>query len=161
MYLWKQEMQSYRDRLQSIPPSERLALAVSVMDWTLAEMGPMRLGVVSEYIARSMHTAHEAINSGAEKLTLSDQMLDSWNDVDEQAEEAGTTHVMSAILACADAPGGLSGEVLYGVLCFCYEVLRERFEDSGVGLEVEQRSDKCIEAISFQKAKIVDFLGAE
>lgn len=154
-------MQSYRDRLQSIPPSERLALAVSVMEWTLAEMGPLRPGVVSEYITSSMQTAHEAVESDAEKLTISDEMLDSWNDVDDQADEAGTTHTMSAILACADAPGGLSGEVLYGVLCFCYEALRERFEDSGVGPEAEQRSDECVEAISSQKAKIVDFLGVE
>ncbi|MFF2629434.1 hypothetical protein ACFVUN_27175 [Kitasatospora griseola] len=158
MYLWKQEMQSYRDRLQSIPPFERLAIAVSVMDWTLAEMGQIQPGVVSEYIASSMQKAHEAVGSGVEKLTISDEMLDSWNDVDDQAEEAGTTHIMSAILACADAPGGLSGEVLYGVLCFCYEALRERFEESDVGLEAERRSDKCVEAISFQKARIIDFL---
>ncbi|WP_327683457.1 hypothetical protein [Streptomyces sp. NBC_00467] len=116
---------------------------------------------MTEYIASSMQTAREAVESGAEKLTISDEMLDLWNDVDDQAEEAGATHIMSAILACADAPGGLSGEVLYGVLCFCYEALRERFEEPGVGLEAEQRSGKCVEAISFQKSKIMDFLGAE
>lgn len=158
MYLWSQEMEPYHNRLQSIPPSGRFALAVSVMDWTLEEMGPMQAGVVRDYITESMEAAHEAVRSGSDELTLSEEMLDSWNDVDDQADEPGTTHIMSAILACADAPERLSGEVLFGVLCFCYEALRERFETSSVGLEAERESAKCVEAISFQKARVEDFL---
>lgn len=158
MYLWEQEMQQYRSQLQNIPPSGRLALAVSVMDWTLETMGPLEPGVVRDYISDSMRVAHEDVRAGAGELTLSEEVLDEWNDVDDQADEPGTTHVMSAVLACADAPGGLSGEVLYGALCFCYEAVRERFEESEVGLEAERRTPQCVAAIAFQKARVTESL---
>lgn len=159
MYLWTQEMRSYQGRLQSIPPAERLVIAVSVMDWALEKMGPMQPGVVRDYIGVSMRAAHECVRSGAEELALSDETLDSWNDVDDQADEPGATHFMSAILGCADVPEGLSGEVLYGVLGFCYEAVRERFEEQfGVGLGAELSSPQCSEAIEFQKSRIAHFL---
>ncbi|WP_370130912.1 hypothetical protein [Streptacidiphilus sp. EB103A] len=153
-------MQQYRDQLQSISPSKRLVLAVSVMDWTLDEMGQLESGVVKDCINEGMRVAREAVRLDADELTLSEEMLDAWNDVDDQADEPGTTHVMSAILACADAPEGLSGEVLYGVLRFCYEAVRERFEEEGsVGsLEAELANVRCVEAISFQKSHIADAL---
>lgn len=128
------------------------------MDWTLGEMGQLTAGPVKDYIDEGMRAAQVAVQSGAEELTLSEEMLDSWNDVDDQADEPGTTHIMSALLACSDAPEGLSGEVLFGVLCFCYEALRERFEVSVGSLEAELANPKCVEAISFQKARIAEFL---
>ncbi|MEV6010152.1 hypothetical protein AB0M29_25475 [Streptomyces sp. NPDC051976] len=153
-HLWDQEMQPYRHRLQNIPPSGRLALAVTVMDRTLEEMGPLQPGVVRDYLTASMRVAHADVRAGAGELTLSEDALDAWNDVDDQADESGTTHVMSAVLACADAPGGLSGEVLYGVLSFCYEAVRERFEESEGGPEA-----RCGAAIAFQKARVMELLG--
>ena len=63
MYLWNREMQSYRGQLQGISAPRRLALAVSVMDGTLDEMGQMQAGVVKEYIDEGMQVAHEAVRS--------------------------------------------------------------------------------------------------
>ena len=159
MYLWDREMRPYREQLQSIPPFERLDLAVSVMDWSLHAMGQLDEGVVKDYIDESMEIARAAVGAGAEELTLSEEMLDSWNGVDDQADEPGTTHMMSAIRACADAPEGLSGEVLFGVLCFCYEAVREGVEVSVGSLEAELASPECVEAVSFQKARVADFMG--
>jgi hypothetical protein len=159
MELWSREMQPYRDELQGIPPAGRLGLAVAVMDWTLEEMGPIHTTVVRDYLEEGMRVAHEAIRSGSDELVLSEEFLDQWNEVDDQAEEPGTTHMMSALLACADAPDGLSGEVLYGALCFCYEAVLERQETPVEGLEEESENAKCVEAISFQKARIANALG--
>ncbi|MFE7972813.1 hypothetical protein [Streptomyces shenzhenensis] len=79
--------------------------------------------------------------------------------MDEIAEEYGTSQMLSALLACGDAPEGLSGEVLYGVLAFCYEAILGREDIEVYSLEAELANARCGEVIAFQKGCVLAALG--
>ncbi|MET8576116.1 hypothetical protein [Streptomyces sp. NPDC005012] len=85
-------------------------------------------------------------------------MLDAYGEVDEVADEPGTSQILSALLACSDAPGGLDGEVLYGVLSFCYEAFLDREGFPVYGLEAEMGNARCAEVIAFQKQCVLEIL---
>ncbi|GGV47817.1 hypothetical protein GCM10010495_77010 [Kitasatospora herbaricolor] len=78
-----------------------------VVEADAAEPGPAEQ--CSEVAGEGSSLDRGAVRSGSDDLTLSDEMLDSWNDIDDQADEPGATHMMSSLLACADAPERLSG----------------------------------------------------
>lgn len=130
-----------------------------VMEWTLESIGPIEVEVVRSYIEEGMRAGREAVQSGREKIMLSEETLDRYAEVDDEAYEPGITHVLSALLACADAPEGLTGEVLHGVLSFCYEGLLELQDLPTMSVEEERRNAKCVEAISFQKRCIEEAQG--
>ncbi|MFI8892426.1 hypothetical protein [Streptomyces paradoxus] len=129
-----------------------------VMEWTLESIGPIEVEVVRSYIEEGIRAGREAVQSGLEKIVLPEETLDRYVEVDDEAYEPGTSHVLSALLACADAPEGLTGEVLYGVLSFCYEGLLEREDLPTLSIEEEQQSARCVEVVRFQKRCIVEAL---
>ncbi|MFJ4977223.1 hypothetical protein ACIP6X_18065 [Streptomyces coeruleorubidus] len=149
--LWDHEMGPLRDTLGDIPPAQRLVLAMRVMEWTLESIRPIEVEVVRDYIEEGMRAGREAVHSGGEKIVLSEETLDRYVEVDDEAYEPGTSHILSALLACADAPEGLTGEVLHGVLSFCYEGLLELEGLPTLSIDEELRSTKCVDAIAFQK----------
>jgi hypothetical protein len=159
MLLWDLEMRALKEDLREIRPPRRLPLAMRVMEWTLESIGPVEVDVVREYIEEGMRAGHEAVRAGREKITLPEEVLDAYTEVDDEAYEPGTSHLLSALLACADAPGGLTPEVLSGVLSFCYEGLLEREDLPGPSVEEERQNAKFLEAIAFQKRCISDALG--
>ncbi|MGV9594107.1 hypothetical protein [Streptomyces tendae] len=113
--------------------------------------GPIEVEAVRSYLNAGMEAGHTAVRSGQGKIPLPEETLDAYTEIDDQAYEPGTSHVLSALLACADAPGGLTGEVLYDVLSYCYEGVLEREDLPLVSLEEERRNARCIEAIDFQQ----------
>ncbi|MFF7855752.1 hypothetical protein [Streptomyces sp. NPDC007904] len=159
MLLWDLEIGPLKEDLREIQAAQRLPLAMKVMEWTLESIGPIEVEVVREYIEEGMRAGHEAVRAGREKITLPEEVLDAYTEVDDEAYEPGTSHMLSALLACADAPGGLTPEVLSGVLSFCYEGLLEREDLPGLSVEEEQQNAKCLEVIAFQKQCIIDALG--
>jgi hypothetical protein len=159
MLLWDYEMEALRAELQTIEPARRLVLAMTVMDWTLQSMGRIETEEVRTYIEEGMRLGHEAVLAGGERILLPDDMLEAYQEVDESADESGTSHMLSALLACSDAPEGLTGEVLYGVLSFCYEGLLDREEIPIWSVEAERGNAKCVEVIAFQKSRIAEALG--
>ncbi|MFI1188669.1 hypothetical protein [Streptomyces californicus] len=154
MYLWDHEMRSLRGELSKIPPAQRLALALKTMDWTLNLMGPVETTEIRNYLSKGMRQGHEDLLAGREKITLPEEMLDAYEDLDAVADEPGTSQMLMAILACSDAPEGLSGEVLYGVLSFCYEALLDREDIPVYSLEAEVENARCAEVIAFQKQRV-------
>ncbi|MEU5741649.1 hypothetical protein [Streptomyces tendae] len=151
MLFWDYNMQPLRESFANIPTAQRLDLAMKVMDWTIQAIGPIEVEAVRSYINAGMEAGHAAVRSGQEKITLPEETLDAYTEIDDQAYEPGTSHVLSALLACADAPGGLTGEVLYDVLSYCYEGVLEKEDLPLVSLEEERRNARCIEAIDFQQ----------
>ncbi|MFJ9020744.1 hypothetical protein ACIRPU_12265 [Streptomyces sp. NPDC102259] len=86
-------------------------------------------------------------------------MLDQYEELDEIAEEYGASQMLSALLACSDTPEGLSGEVLYGVLGFCYEAVLDREDVPVCSLEAELENARCREVIAFQKQAVSEPFG--
>jgi hypothetical protein len=159
MLLWDLEMGSLKEDLREIQPAQRLSLAMRVMEWTLESIGRIEVDVVRDYIEDGMRAGREAVRARSEKITLPEEVLDAYTEVDDEAYEPGTSHMLSALLACADSPEGLTPEVLSGVLSFCYEGLLEREDLPGLSIEEERRNTKCLEVIAFQKRCISDVLG--
>ncbi|MER7441495.1 hypothetical protein [Micromonospora avicenniae] len=147
-----------RDELQNIQPPQRLALAMAVMEWTRDAMGQIATEEVRDYLNRGMVAGREALSAGRDKIELSEETLDEYEDVLDLADEPGTSHMLSALLACADAPEGLTGEVLYGVLSFCYEGILDREELPEWTEEAERANARCVEAIAFQKGLVHEAL---
>ncbi len=131
-----------------------------VMEWTLESIGRIEVEVVRSYIENGMQAGREAVRAGRDKISLPEEVLDAYVEVDDEAYEPGASHMLSALLACSDAPEGLTPEVLYGVLSFCYEGLLEREGMPVWNIEEERRNAKCREVIAFQKSCIAEALGA-
>jgi hypothetical protein len=144
-------MQPLRDELQSIQPPQRLALAMAVMERTCDAMGQIETEEVRDYLDRGMTAGREAVSAGRDKIELSEETLAEYEGVLDLAVEPGTSHMLSALLACADAPQGLTGEVLYGVLSFCYEGLLDREELPEWTVEAERANARCVETVALQK----------
>ncbi|MFD0718936.1 hypothetical protein ACYTFC_06735 [Streptomyces globosus] len=151
-------MEFFEARLQEIRPTRRLEMAVEVLDWTFESFGSIETDDVREYIETALRIGRDGVAAHHEKLELPDDMLEGFGEVEENADESGTSHLLSAILACSEAPGGLTGEVLYGVLSFCYEGILDREEIPEWTLESEAANRKCVAAIEFQKSKISEYL---
>src|SRR4051812_8754749 len=110
-------MASARDRLGEIPPAKRFALAVSAIEWTIETMEPpIETEQVSSYLQRGLRVCSEAVQAGRAGVMLSEEMLDAYDEVDEVADEPGTSHMLSALLVCGETGEELSGEQVYGVL---------------------------------------------
>ncbi|RAO12672.1 hypothetical protein [Micromonospora noduli] len=151
-------MQPLREGLQNIQPPERLALAMAVIERTCDGMGQIETKEVRDYLDRGMTAGREAVSAGRDKIELSEETLDEYEGVLDLADEPGTSHMLSALLACADAPEGLTGEVLYGVLSFCYEGLLDREELPEWTVEAERANDRCVETIAFQRRLVHEAL---
>lgn len=158
MLLWDLEV-GLKEQLREIPSAQRLPLAMRIMDWTLQSIGPIEVEVVRDWIEGGMQAGREAVRTESEKITLPEEVLDAYTEVDDKAYEPGVSHLLSALLACADAPEGLTPEVLSGVFSFCYEGLLDREDLPGLSIEEERQNAKCQETISFQKRCISDALG--
>ncbi|MEU4401417.1 hypothetical protein [Micromonospora orduensis] len=158
MLLWDDEMQPLREELQKIQPPHRLALAMAVMEWTRRAMGQIETEDVRDYLDRGMTAGREAVSAGRDRIYLSEETLDGYDDVLDLADEAGTSHMLSALLACADAPDGLTGEVLYGVLSFCYEGLLDRQQLPEWTVDAERANVRCLEAIAVQRGLVHEAL---
>ncbi|MEU5722827.1 hypothetical protein ABZ783_13500 [Micromonospora sp. NPDC047738] len=148
-----------RNELQNIQPPQRLAMAMAAMEWARDAMGQIETGEISDYLFRGMAAGREAVSASGDKIGLPEEMLDEYQDVLDLADEPGTSHILSALLACADAPEGLTGEVLYGVFSFCYEGLLDREELPEWTVEAERANVRCLEAIAFQKRLVNEALG--
>ncbi|MFR9780777.1 hypothetical protein ACL02O_32635 [Micromonospora sp. MS34] len=159
MLLWDQEMQPLRDELQQIAPPQRLNLAMAVLERTRAAMGRIEAAEITDYLDRGLTAGREAVSAGRDKIVLSEEMLDEYGDVMDLADEPGTSHLLSALLACADAPAGLTSEVLYGVFSFCYEGLLDREGVPEWSVEAERANATCLETIAFQQRLIRQALG--
>ncbi|MFK0017019.1 hypothetical protein [Streptomyces sp. NPDC091027] len=151
-------MKSFEVRLQEIPPNGRLEIAVDVLYWTFESFGSIETDDVREYIENALRIGRDGVVARHEKLELPDEMLERYGEVEENSDESGTSHLLSAILGCSDAPDGLTGEVLYGVLSFCYEGILDREEIPEWTLGSEAANAKCTATIDFQKSKISEFL---
>ncbi|MEU4354309.1 hypothetical protein [Streptomyces virginiae] len=151
-------MESFEARLEEIRPTRRLEMAVDVLDWTFESFGSIEADDVREYIEAALRIGRDGVAAHHERLELPDEMLEEFGEVDENADESGTSHLLSAVLGCSDAPEGLTGEVLYGVLSFCYEGILDREEIPEWTLESEAANGKCVATIEFQKSKISEFL---
>ncbi|KKJ93841.1 hypothetical protein [Micromonospora sp. HK10] len=158
MLLWDQELAPVREELPAIPAPQRLALAMAAMEWTRDAMGRIETPEVRDYLDRALTAGRDAVSAGRDRIELSDETLDEYEDVLDLADEPGASHLLSAVLACADAPEGLTGEVLYGVLSFCYEGLLDRAELPEWTVEAERANARCVETIAVQKRLVQDAL---
>ncbi|MFB7058786.1 hypothetical protein ACFCXT_37395 [Streptomyces vinaceus] len=131
---------------------------MEVLEWTFESFGSIESDDVREYIETALRIGRDGVAAHHERLELPEEMLDRFGEVDENADEPGTSNLLSAVLGCSDAPDGLTGEVLYGVLSFCYEGVLDREEIPEWTLKSEAANSKCVATIEFQKSKISEFL---
>lgn len=133
-------------------------MAVDVLDWTFESFGSIEADDVREYIETALRIGRDGVAAHHERLDLPEKMLEEFEKVEGNADESGTSHLLSAVLGCSDAPEGLTGEVLYGVLSFCYEGILDREEIPEWTSESEAANAKCVATIEFQKSKISEYL---
>lgn len=151
MLLWDYEMESEKAALDRMQPVRLLALAVEAIDWTVRTMGPIETEEVRDYLDRGLEAGRQAVLDGKTKVTLPEEMLDAYNDVDEAAEEPGTSHLLSALMACVDVRESVTAKTVSGVLSFCYEGSLSREDVPVWSVEAERQNARCLEVISFQK----------
>lgn len=155
MLLWDYEMSSARDALEGMSPTERLALAVSAIEWTINTMiPPIETDQVRDYLSESIDACRKSVQAGNSWVRLSEEMLDSYDEVDEIAEEPGTSHMLSAVLACCEPCEDMSTERAYGILSFCYEGALDREGVEEWTLEGERENPRCRAVIDYQKSLI-------
>lgn len=154
MLLWDYEMGSERERLEGVPSDRRLSLALQVLDYTIEVMGQIAAASVAAAIAQGMGGIRDAVAEGQDQVVLPEGLLDGYMEILEVIDEPGAPHILSAIMACSEAPEGLTAEVLYGIFSFCYEGTVDREMIPVVNLDSERNNVRCVEAISFQKRLI-------
>jgi hypothetical protein len=153
--LWDYEMRAERSLLESMEPDKRLALAVSVIEWTVSTMvPPIANREVSSYLAAGLRACRGAVETGGSRGILPAELYDSYDDVEEIAEEPGTSHMLSALMACCDISDSLSTDALFGVLSYCYEGSLDRENIPVWTLDAERQNPRCAAVISFQKELI-------
>lgn len=151
--LWDVEMPPFQADLGALTEAQRLTVSMKVLQWTRDEFGPIEVSEVRDYLDTGIRLGWDAVNAGRDKIDLPEEMLDSYLDVDDMATDFGTSQLLSALLACADAPDGLTGEVAYGALNFCYEAILIK-EIPDPSLERERQNHACVEAIRVQQEVI-------
>lgn len=160
MLLWDHEMASVRSGLGDIPAAKRFALAVSALDWTIQTMvPPIETEQVSSYLEQGLRICREAVRAGSVSVQLSEEMLVEYDEIDEVADEPGTSHMLSALLACCETGQELSGEQLYGVLSFCYEGSLDREGIDSWTIEKERANPRCLAVIDYEKSLIARMAG--
>jgi hypothetical protein len=151
-------MPPYLAFLQALPGNAaRLAVAVQVLQGTRDAFGHIEVPQVRDYLDEGLRLSREAVAAGRERVDLPPALLDSFADVDDAATDFGTSQLLSAVLACADAPDGLTAEVTHGVLDFCYEaILIKELPDPTP--ELERRNVACVGALRMQQEAVIHSL---
>ncbi len=161
MLLWDYEMRPERELLGGLSLPQRLSVAVSALEWTLGTLEePIATGTVQSYLESGLMAAREAVAAGGVRLVLPDEMLDQFDDVEEQADEPGTSHFLTALMVCHDSEDGLGVEQLFGVLSYCYEGSLDRVGLDEWTPERERQVQRCLDVIAFQKRLIQESLAA-
>ncbi|MEU4693977.1 hypothetical protein [Actinoplanes sp. NPDC023714] len=151
-YYWDLEMGPLRPVLARIGRREGLALAIRVIGWTVERMEPIKTVAARDWITTAMVAGREAVAAGRERPEFPVELVSSFGEVQADADdEAGVHSVLTALIACEEAPAGLSGEVVYGILDFCYQAIRDREELPEWNPETESSNWRCTEAIAFEK----------
>lgn len=161
MTLWDVEMPPYQAVLQALPGNAaRLAVAVQVLQWTRDAFAHIEVPQVRDYLDEGLRLSHEAVAAGRERVDLPPALLDSFAAIDDAATDFGTPQLLSALLACADAPDGLTAEVTYGALDFCYEAILIK-ELPVPAPELERQNAACVGALRMQQEAVRGALGAD
>jgi hypothetical protein len=150
--LWDREMAPDKPRLEPLTSAERLKLVVSAIDWALGTLPrPTRTESVRGWLENALSACRAAVEGGEERVTLPGELDDSYENVEEDADELGTSHFLSAITACCGAPEGMTCDVTYGILSFRYEGSFDREGIPGWTLDAERANPRCVEVIGYQK----------
>lgn len=154
MLLWDYEMQDRRELLRSLTPSDRLNMGVEAIDWTLQTMGPIETDEVREFLEAGMRAAREAVRNGQNRVVLPEDLESRYEAVDEVADEPGTSHLLSALMACSDVEDEVDADALYGVLSYCYEGSLDREGIPVWTVEAERSNARCLAVIDYQQRLI-------
>ena len=155
MEFWEREMAPLKARLEPLAAAQRLALAVDAITWTLETLpNPIENEPASDWITQVLPFCRQAVDAGAVRAVLPQDLDDAYEEVDGQAEEPGASHFLSAVLACTEGEDGLAADDLYTVLSFCYEGSLAREDVPVWTLEAEQANPRCQQVIAFQKELI-------
>lgn len=151
-YYWDLEMEPYRRELAALGRPQGLALAMRVIEWTAERIAPIETTTARDWIAAAIAAGRESVAAGRERPGLSDELVAAFGDVQEDADaEPGVHGVLTALIACQEAPEGLVGEVVYGILDFCYQAVRDREDLPEWTPEAESRNRACAGTIAFEQ----------
>lgn len=152
MLLWDYEMASERERLDAFRPSQRLAVAVQAIDWTLRTMSPpIQDPATLDFLDKALVACRAAVAEGMEAVPEQPELVRDFDDVYEGTEEPGTAHLLSAVMECCAAPEGLRSEGLYNVLSYCYEGSMDREDIADLNVDAERDNQRCTSVIQYQR----------
>lgn len=152
MLLWDYEMAPERDNLGKFSPAQRLALAVTAIDWTLKTMSPpIQDEATVTFLEKALTVCRQAVAEGRDSVPAQPELVESFDDVYEGTDEPGTAHLLSAVMDCCEASDGLSAKELYYILSYCYEGALDREDIPNVDIDVERSNERCISVIQYQR----------
>lgn len=155
MLLWDREMAPFEPRLEPLSPAQRLALAVSAITWTLDTLpSPIETEAVQAWLDQALVVCRQAVEDRAVYADLPDDLDSTYETVDEEADEPGTSHFLSAVFACTEDSDGLGSDELYGVLSYCYEGSLDREGIPVWTIEAEEANRRCRTVIEHQQQLI-------
>ena len=155
MNLWERELAPYNEVLEQLTPPQRLAIAVSALDWTLQHL-PSPSPIEPEarqWIDAAMDVCRAAAATGAPGATLPAELSEAYEDVDQDTEDIGTGQLLMGVSACGDFES-LGAKPTFAILYSCYTAFQnwEGLEEATI--EDEEADARCQEVIAYHKQLI-------
>ncbi|HEV2634934.1 MAG TPA: hypothetical protein VGX23_07280 [Actinocrinis sp.] len=150
MNLWEREIFPRHNALEHLSPVTRLAFAVEAVEWTLrTSPAQIRDQQAAPWIEAMMAEARAAVFLGAGRLSAPQELIDQFEEVDEDADEIGVSQLLTAIGTWCE-PEPMSAETLEGSLFSCYVFSQQRETPEPESLEEEESNARCREVIEHQ-----------
>jgi hypothetical protein len=156
--VWEWEIGPCRGRLEQLTAGTRLRLAVEAVDWTLrTSVRPIGDRRAAEWIQAVMAEARTAVARGAERVDLSSDLADQFDEVDDGADETGVSQLLMGIANCWGFES-MTSDALEGTLYSCYVFALQREVPEPETSEEEDANPRCREVIRHQRG-IIDEAG--
>jgi hypothetical protein len=154
MNLWERDIFPRHDELTRLTPAARLAIAVEAVEWTLqTSPEPIQDQQAAAWIEATMAQARTSVSQGAGRVSAPQELIDQFEDVDEDADETGVSQLLMGISTWWE-PEPVSAETLEGSLFSCYVFSQQRETPEPESLEEEESNARCRQVIEHQQRLI-------
>lgn len=150
MNLWERDILPRHGELEQLPAAARLRIAVESIDWTVRTSStPIEYQRAETWITEVITAARTAVAQGAGGAEIPGELIDQYDDVDEDAEETGVSQLLMGI-ANLWGSDELTSEELEGIFYSNYVFSQQREVPEPETLEQEEASPRCVQVIAHQ-----------
>lgn len=155
MNLWERDIFPRHDELDRLTAATRLRIAVEAIDWTLqTSTTAIQYRRAAQWIEEVMTEARAAVAEQAGHVDLAEDLVEQFDDVDEDADEIGVSQLLMGIANCWEFDT-FTSKALEGTLFACYVFSQQREVPEPETLEEEEANLRCREVIAHQQRIIL------